>query len=556
MAEYNVTIDGSTYRVKSDKPLTDSEAYQFASQQASANINVPTVDVTEPRLNADEIAQAEAEFARVPYSTGAETARAGLQGLSLNFADEIEAALRSGAISGKDYESIRDRLRAQQESFATDNPKTALAAEVIGGLAMPAGALGMAAKAPSILKATGIGAGLGAVQGAGQSADSEELTSDIVTGTMLGAGFGAGGQAVGAAIAPQLQRGAEALQREGIPMTVGSAFGGLTQGIEQAAESIPLVGQLVSGARRQQFESFNKAAFNRALKEIDPKIKVPESLPLREAADFTFNQISNKYNTIYPNISLKYNKTLDRQFNALEKKHNELGDKAVQFKSTLANIQGRVKDKALSGAQIKALKEDLRKLTDAYQGTTGSEKLLGNAYNDLENSIMLSIRNQNPKLAKDLKKADTAYATYKRVENAAASAKGAEGVFTPAQLETAVKQGNKSQFARGRALLQDLSNAGYDVLGNKVPDSGTASRLGLAALATGGAGFLDPSAAAGTAIASSLYTPFGMRFITPMLTSPRPEMINQYGTSLRGALPFAGSAINPLFRNLLGEEQQ
>ena len=328
------------------------------------------------------------------------------------------------------------------------------------------------------------------------------------------------------------------LQKEGVPMTLGSAFGGTTQAIEQSAESLPIVGQLIKGARQQQFEAFNKAAFNRALKEIDPTIKVPTELPLRDAADFTYNQISNKYNTIYPNISLKYNKTLDKQLNALERKHADLGDRTEQFTSTLNSIKSRVENKSLSGGQIKALKEDLRVLTDAYKGSVGSEKLLGNAYDDLENSIMLSVRNQNPKFAKDLKQADTAYATYKRVENAAASAKGAEGVFTPAQLETAVKQGNKSQYARGKALLQDLSSSGYDVLGNKVPDSGTAQRLGVAGMLTGGASLLNPKMVLPTALGSSLYTEQGMKYLMPLLTGERPQAVQQAGGMLRKVSPY------------------
>ena len=60
--------------------------------------------------------------APVPYSTGAETARAAAQGLTFGFADELEAALRSGKISGADYEKIRNQLRAQQAQFAQEQP--------------------------------------------------------------------------------------------------------------------------------------------------------------------------------------------------------------------------------------------------------------------------------------------------------------------------------------------------------------------------------------------------------------------------------------------------
>jgi len=527
MAEfkYKVTIDGNSYMVNSDRELDQNQAYQYATQQIqpqNTEIVVPTIQVG----------------AQVPYSPVAETARAGAQGLTLGFADELEAALRTGAISGQQYETLRNQLRSQQEAFATQNPNTALAAEIAGGLAMPLGMAGTAMKAPSILRSAVTGAGIGGVQGAGKSTSGEDLTSDVITGSMFGGAGGAALGALGSAIAPKIQPAAAALQKEGVPMTLGSAFGGTTQAIEQAAESLPIVGQLIKGARQQQFEAFNKAAFNRALKEIDPTIKVPTDLPLREAADFTYNQISNKYNTIYPNISLDYNKTLGKQLNALEKKHADLGDKTEQFRSTLNSIKTRVVNKSLSGGQIKALKEDLRVLTDAYKGSVGSEKLLGNAYDDLENSIMMSVRNQNPKFAKDLKKADTAYATYKRVENAASSAKGSEGVFTPAQLETAVKQGNKSQYARGKALLQDLSSSGFDVLGNKVPDSGTAQRLGVAGMLTGGASFLNPKMAIPTALGSSLYTEQGMKYLMPFLTGERPQAVQQAGNMLRQVSPY------------------
>ena len=546
MAEYIVTIDGAKYKVTSDKPLSDVEAHQAAVNQLSTDRTLAPINVS---------AKAPTE-----YSMPAETARAAGQGLTFGFADELEAALRSGAISGKDYEAIRNDLRAKQEQFALENPKTALGSEIAGGLVAPLGALKYAAKAPSILRSAMTSAGYGGLQGAGKSTDTENLAGDVITGTTLGGVGGAALGTVGAAIAPQLQKGARELQQAGVPMTLGSAFGGQVQAVEQAAESLPIVGQLIKGARQEQFEAFNKAAFNRALKAIDPKLTVPKDLPLREAADFTYQQISNKYGQIYPNTQLSLNKTLDRQLTGLENKYSTatLGEAGTQqFQAQLNNIKSRFEGgKPISGAQVKALKEDLRKITDAYKGASGSEKLLGDAFNDLESSIMMSFRNQNPKYAKDLKSADTAYATYKKVENAAASTKGAEGVFTPAQLETAVKQGNKAQYARGNALLQDLSNSGYDVLGNKVPDSGTAGRLGIAGILTGGAGFLNPKAIIPTAIASGLYTPAGMKYAMPLLTAPRPDIVQQYAPSVRATAPYLTQAVNPLFRGLLDQEGQ
>jgi predicted RNA-binding protein associated with RNAse of E/G family len=71
-------------------------------------------------------------MAPVPYSPIAETARAAAGGLIFQSADELEAALRSGAISGPEYTKIRDQLRAQQGQFRQDMPGQALAADIGG----------------------------------------------------------------------------------------------------------------------------------------------------------------------------------------------------------------------------------------------------------------------------------------------------------------------------------------------------------------------------------------------------------------------------------------
>lgn len=83
----------------------------------------------------------------VPYSGKAEAARSFAQGATFGFADELEAALRSGAISGQQYEQIRDRLRAQQSQFRQEYPVSAGVAEVGGAIAAPLGVTRMLGRA-------------------------------------------------------------------------------------------------------------------------------------------------------------------------------------------------------------------------------------------------------------------------------------------------------------------------------------------------------------------------------------------------------------------------
>lgn len=136
---------------------------------------------------------------KVPYSGAAETTRTAAQGLTFGFADELEAALRSGAVSGREYEAIRDRLRAQQAQYNIDNPGFATPLELLGGMAMPLGALSKLKGASEatqaavtgstiggqVARGAGVGAATGALTGAG-TAEKDTLQSAAITGTVGG----------------------------------------------------------------------------------------------------------------------------------------------------------------------------------------------------------------------------------------------------------------------------------------------------------------------------------------------------------------------------------
>ena len=56
------------------------------------------------------------------------------QGAGLGFGDEIEAGVRTGFGLLGDYSKTRDDIRGDVKDFAEENPMTALAAEIGGGL--------------------------------------------------------------------------------------------------------------------------------------------------------------------------------------------------------------------------------------------------------------------------------------------------------------------------------------------------------------------------------------------------------------------------------------
>jgi hypothetical protein len=138
----------------------------------------------------------------VEYSGVAEAARSVGQGLTFGTLDEIEAALRTGSISGPEYERQRNILREQQKQFGMDAPIVKTSAEIGGSLIAPLGIARQVAKlAPAtqalitgqtvpgqIARGTAIGGVTGAASGYGfaEKEDGSEAATGGIFGSLLG----------------------------------------------------------------------------------------------------------------------------------------------------------------------------------------------------------------------------------------------------------------------------------------------------------------------------------------------------------------------------------
>ena len=136
---------------------------------------------------------------KVEYSPLAETARAFGQGLTFGTLDELEAAVRTGSISGADYERQRNLLREQQKQFGQDMPLVKTPVELAGGLVMPLGVARqvgkLAPEAQALITGTStLGqAGRGAVAGGVTGALSGYGYAEKDAGTEAGMGAVFGG---------------------------------------------------------------------------------------------------------------------------------------------------------------------------------------------------------------------------------------------------------------------------------------------------------------------------------------------------------------------------
>jgi len=120
--------------------------------------------------------------------------RTALQGATYNFADEIEAAVRSvlpESLGGGEYEQIRNELRQKLSAYKKANPGEALSYELAGALvpaigmmAVPGGQALGGARLAAVAGAEGLGSYLGEV---------EELSDVTPSGAALATGISAVG---------------------------------------------------------------------------------------------------------------------------------------------------------------------------------------------------------------------------------------------------------------------------------------------------------------------------------------------------------------------------
>lgn len=140
---------------------------------------------------------------KVPYSGALETGRAAAQGATFGFADELEAALRTGSISNQQYTQLRDQLRAQQKQYGADYPNVATPIEIAGAMTTPVGALKLlkgttpaiqsgvtgTGLAGQMARGAAVGGTTGALTGAGTATEDvgqQALTTGVVGGVLGG----------------------------------------------------------------------------------------------------------------------------------------------------------------------------------------------------------------------------------------------------------------------------------------------------------------------------------------------------------------------------------
>jgi hypothetical protein len=472
----------------------------------------------------------------------------------------------SGAF-GDLYQQNLQRDRDRRDVYADQNPGLAALAN-LAGFATPLKPIaGAAATAPSLLRSMGtnaaIGAGVGGANALSDSTSSDPLTmlKETGKGAAIGAGIGAAlPLAVGGAarvVSPAISPNMQTLRDLGVDPTLGRMLGPIGSRVEDAASSIPIVGDFIKSGQFQANQQFNRGVINRALAPIGESLD--EATPLgRQAIEEMRTKITSdldKFKAV-PQVATRdpaFDQATQNLIQGTSLPTSLPPDRVAQLGDI---IKTKVLDRfdpttgAISGENFQKAISDLG--TEArslmHFGNDADQRGLGLAVQNAQTELRgLLTRTGAPEHTDAFAANNAAYANMLRVQVAASKQGADEGVFTPAQFSAAVRQLDPTKwhsgFASGNALMQDAADAGKSILGNKVPDSGTPLRLLAASLLGGGVagpGLMEPATLAatlgGAAGTIGAYSNPGRAMLANILAS-RPPGAVPLAAGLRQATP-------------------
>lgn len=504
-------------------------------------------------------------------SFGEKALAAGVAGLA-GLASPMAGAAQLVGIN-RPAEVVRDVMKSASEVAPVAAPVAEFAGSVLSPLPWKLGSL--AEKGVSMIPQAGksIVARMGA-QGATGAALSplgtekdkdylnflQEKAKQIGEGGVFGALVGKGTQAV---LNPQVSEKMQMLKDLGMkyftPGQLSSQIPFVGQALregEAKSTSIPFVGSVIEEGIRTAASDMNKALANKVLANMGEKL--PQNIKSGEKMiDYLNQRISDAYDAITPKLNianLSYKdptspvgfttttKALTDKVRDLtqgmpsSKENNMAGIVQEEFNKYI--LEPLAKKGSMTGEEFRRAEKNLGNVAFSYMKNPQFYEV-GSALRELQGELRKELIYQNPKMAKELRGIHDAFIQHLPIERAASYLGAEERIFSPAQLESAVKAQakGKGMFASGKVPFYPESQAALSVMGKRIPDSGTAGRLGWATLPLHGFGTLPAAAAAGM-----IYNRPVMGALTQMATGKRPEIIQRLEPEISGGLARASGA--------------
>lgn len=416
-----------------------------------------------------------------------------------------------------------------------------------GSLVSPANLLAGGAVGSMVAKPLMQAAAVGAAQGAlAPVTDTEDFTEEKVKQTVGGGAFGVLGAGVakgaGKVLNPLVSKAEQTMRDLGVSLTPGQVMGGQAKDIESFAASVPLVGSYISDAKERALYSFNKGVINKALAKVGEKL--PEDVIGRDAVQAVNEIVDQKYTDVLSKMSFKLDFPTYSGLLKSTKIPSSSIDR-VRVKDELDSIifSRLPKEGPITGDTYKQIESQLRQRAAQLGRGTISDQDVGEALKAASVSLKEGLRKQNPKYTSELRRIDSAYGDISVMKTAAANTGAENGVFTPRQYKTAVRQSDttrkKTQFAAGTARGQDVAEDAVSVMEPRQ----TANLEGRIALSNVGGYTMaaNPATALPLAVvAPILYSESGVKAMEALLRS-RPEVARKIGEALTARATKEGS---------------
>jgi len=444
------------------------------------------------------------------------------QGAMFGFSDEIAGGLGasvnsvanlfgagSGESFGKAYEGIRDAARYNLKNYQKNNPKTALAAELAGGLltgGAGAARAGVFKGGSTVGKMAGVGAVEGGLFGAGSSKaeDVGGLLSDTAKGAALGGVTGGLIPAIGkvgkkifsrtptpnpinqiddlvrlssddiADVASQTRRTSSSyaddvalLKSEGIDMTTGQLTG--STGVKAFETTIDKT--LWGGAVDKTFEKQRSQLQSRLMKMAGFPEDIAQAGRITEdAIDAAGDHLSKKYSEVLKGKSITLGDDFINDLARIEAKHSRLltPQQRREIPVLIDDFLNEAVQTSISGSRYQSLRSFVGQRARKQKM---SNPIISDLFSDMKGALDSAFIKATGGSSKAL---NVQYAQFKQLETLwqrLGGVKVAQGELPLASLNALAKK------SPGSKAWRKLINAASGVLGDATPNSGTASRL-------------------------------------------------------------------------------
>lgn len=560
-------LGGGTRRISNDRAnamvnsLVNAGASEATVNAALKQMGLPTAPLGSinaarewMKANPGKRYDAANIYQDVPLSLGERAAGTALGAGAANYFDAATAGV-STALAGERGKGALDAMNATHPDASTIGT---LAGGVTGALGAE---LSVAARAPAWLArfAPRLGdAAYGGLSGFNAADDGEG-----VTGALTGAGAGVAGgflgdramRATGAALRGVTDPAVQRLREAGIPLTFGRAVGNsgtVGSGIkklEEAATSLPGVGSMISARFDEGLQGLNRAAFEVGAETTGGQVQDVGSAGLAQLRQLVGDTYDNALN---PGVRLD---VTDPQV-AQGIINSQMA--ASSIPQVGGNAVDAIDYRVTGGTGIDGTM-DGRDFQEAYRGLgrDGREAARGGTYaqeyqgamGQAQDALAQGLEAQNPGAYAGFVDANTANRRAMVLADAVNAGKNqSDELFTPAQLNaadanSATRLTGRLNSASGNRPFHDLAQDAQQVMGNRLPNSGTADRawtgLLLGGAAGGGAGYAadNPTGGAGAGVGLAGLamlggTRAGQRILTELLLE-RPAWARSLGDTIQ-----------------------